>query len=167
MIVVEETDKRFYLKESTIKAAGMGVFAKESLKKGDYLEIIGVAVKVDSIANQCTAFAANYKFAAKAADYDRLIIPMGYGGMVNHTDGQGQNAQIEYKKGLKSSHAGQAAYVFTRDIEAGEEILGNYGDHWDALFKWSVEYKESAEKMEKDWETFLKYDLYNLGSLQF
>ena len=41
MIVVEETDNRFYLKASTIKDAGMGVFAKEPLKKGDYLEIIG------------------------------------------------------------------------------------------------------------------------------
>ena len=46
MILIEETDNRFYLKKSGLKDAGTGVFAKGSIKAGEYLEIIGVAVDV-------------------------------------------------------------------------------------------------------------------------
>ena len=45
MIFVEETDTRFYIKESTLRNAGYGCFTNTLLKKGDWLEIIGVYVK--------------------------------------------------------------------------------------------------------------------------
>ncbi len=85
MMLVEEKDKRFYIKKSNIKDAGMGVFASEDIKKGSYLEIIGVMVNVDSVADQCTNFAKDYKFAAQYEDkYTRHIIPMGYAAIINH-----------------------------------------------------------------------------------
>ena len=33
MMLIEEKDKRFHVKESTIENAGMGVFASEDIKK--------------------------------------------------------------------------------------------------------------------------------------
>ncbi len=167
MILIEETDTRFYLDESTIENAGLGVFAKEPIKAGAVIEIIGVAVKYGTAADQCTAYANSYKFSASAKNPDRTIIPVGYGGMVNHTnDLDQQNVHLEHRKNRKSHpHAGQAIYSFFRNVSPGEEILGNYGDDWNNLLKWKEENKSFADEGQDEWETFLSFDLYRLGIL--
>jgi len=167
LILIEETDTRFYLDESTIKNAGLGVFAKEAIKVGERIEIIGVAVKYGSVADQCTAYANNYKFSATAKNADRKIVPVGYGGMVNHTnDLDKQNVHLDHSKSNKNHpHAGQAIYTFFRNVRSGEEILGNYGDDWDNLLEWKEKNKSFAEEGQNEWETFLSFDLYKLGIL--
>lgn len=129
MIFVEETDNRFYIKESTIPNAGFGCFAKEKIKKSDYLEIIGIKVKYGSLIDLCTKYAKNYKFSAEG-NFEECIIPMGYGGMVNHTDDQDlQNVAITYLPPdvpVRNQHAGRAVYMAIRDIEENEELLGKY-----------------------------------------
>lgn len=158
MILVEEKDNRFYIKQSGIQNAGLGVFAKEEIKKDSFLEIIGVMVNINSTADNCTNYAKDYKFAANFADkYDRHIVPMGFGGMVNHTEDKNlQNVELRYLKHSSSnSAAGSAVYYFIKDVKKDEEILGNYGQ----LF-------ESKINEDKYWQMFLDLELYNLKQLK-
>jgi SET domain-containing protein len=158
MILVEEKDKRFYLGESTIKDAGLGVFASEDIKKDDYLEIIGVMVDIDSTTDKCTDYARFYKFAANfPGKFDRHIIPMGFGAIINHTDDpKVQNVELRYIRHSSSNpSAGSAVYSFTKDVKKGEEILGNYGP----------DYQKRLDD-EKYWRMFLDLELYNLGKLK-
>jgi hypothetical protein len=129
MNFIEETDTRFYIKESNIPNAGWGCFAKTFLKRGDWLEIIGVYVKTGGLADQCTHYAKRYKFAGSPKQTAK-IVPMGFGGIVNHSDDPNvQNCRLEYVGGLnkRSGDAGQVVYRFFRDILPDEELIGNYG----------------------------------------
>jgi hypothetical protein len=158
MILVEEKDNRFYIKESKIPNAGLGVFANEDIKKDSFLEIIGVMVDVNSISDHCTSYAKNYKFAANFADkYDRHIVPMGFGGIVNHTEDQNlQNVELRYiKHSSSNAAAGSAVYYFIKNVKKDEEILGNYGQ----LF-------ELKMNEDKYWQMFLDLELYNLKQLR-
>lgn len=159
MILIEEQDDRFYIGKSTVPDAGNGLFAAKALKKGDILEIVGVQVKAGSNADKCTDYAFTYKFAASEKDASRYVVPMGFAGMVNHCR-ERQNALI---RGLKSRppqnrNSGQMVYQMIRDIEIGEEILGDYGNEWEETFS-------LLKKGDEDWETFMSYQLYNLGML--
>ena len=174
MIFFEETDTRFYIKNSSILNANKGLYAKEKIIKGDYLEISGVLIKRQSVADLCTHYANNYKFAAKVKRYadgkidigENIIIPLGYAGIVNHTDKkENQNVEIRYmKRTKKNENSDDAIYYFLKDVEKDEEILGNYGDSWNAVLKWINESNKNKESV-KEWEKFLMFDLYNLGSL--
>jgi len=158
MIFVEEKDKRFYLAPSKIKDAGMGVFASEDISKESFLEILGIMVDVGSVADNCTEYAKNYKFAANFADkYDRHIIPVGFGAIVNHTDDKEfQNVELRYiKHSSQNPAAGAAVYYFTKDVKKDEEILGNYGQQF--MLKMTED---------KYWQMFLDLELYNLKQLK-
>lgn len=168
MILVEETDTRFYIEKSTIPHAGMGVFAAQSIRQDDFLEIIGIQVKCDSLTDQCTEFAKDYKFAARKKDYDRLIVPLGLGGMVNHaptTDEQ--NVEIRYMpNSKKNANASGAVYYFLRDVDKDEEVLGDYGPQWKDTLEWAGKAASVADELQDDWTAFLEHDLYNLGMLK-
>lgn len=157
MITVDEKDNRFYISTSTQPGAGRGLFASADIKKGDYLEVIGVMVDRNSVSDECTSFANNYKFAADYAEsFKKHIVPMGYGGIVNHANNsKDQNVEIKYirKKGEMI-----CVYSFLRDVKKGEEILGDYGR----------EFKESIGEndTESDWISFLDMGLYNLSKLK-
>lgn len=155
MITIEENDQRFYIAESTIENAGRGVFAKHSIPKGSHLEIIGVRVKSGSVSNTCTAYANSYKFAS-SSDLEHFIVPMGYGGIVNHAPSkEDQNVELRHVDS-------KTVYYFLQDVEADEEILGNYGENWTSVLDWA---SEKANLLQDDWTTFLRFDLYNLGKL--
>lgn len=158
MMLLEEKDKRFYLEKSNLEDAGLGVFASQDIKKDEYLEIVGVMVDVNSTADKCTEYAKNYKFAANfAGKFDRHIVPMGFGAMINHTDVKElQNVELRYiKHSSENPFAGSAVYYFIKDVKKGEEILGNYGP----------DYQKKLE-IEKYWRMFLDLGLYNLGKLK-
>jgi len=168
MYIVDETDHRFCIKTSTLPNAGLGCFAKERIVKGDYLEVIGALVRCNSSADHCTHYANRYKFAARDK-YTAYIVPMGYGGMVNHTDDPKlQNVELRWIKNLpkRSPHAGEIVYMALRDIEPEEELLGNYGDAVGKEIQWAADKAEIFAREEDVWESFLKYDLYNLGILR-
>lgn len=165
MILIKETDNRFYLKKSGLKDAGTGVFAKGSIKAGEYLEIIGVAVEIGSPAAKCTTWAQHYKFAAKDKNFDRHIIPLGYAAIINHTSDQTlQNVEIRCLKSIskRNTAAGNMVYYFIRDVEKDEEILGNYGEVVQSKIDWV---EENVGFDHEEWKTFLSHDLYNLGVL--
>jgi hypothetical protein len=167
MIFVEEDDNRFYIKESTLPNAGLGCFAKILIPKGDWLEIIGVYVKTGGIADKCTHYAKRYKFAG-SPKMDAKIVPMGFGGMVNHSsDSKVQNVVLEYCAGLskRSSHSGQVIYRALRDIQPDEELIGNYGDvigaEVDRMAKNTSFFLTELE----DWQKFVSLNPYNLQDL--
>lgn len=157
MISIEEKDKRFYISESTQPNAGRGLFASEDIKKGEYLEVIGILVEKDSISDICTSYANAFKFAADYSDtYTKHLIPMGYGGIVNHANEKiNQNVEIRY---IKKNSSNICVYYFIKDVKKGEEILGNYGKEW--------ERSKGDSEEDQEWQTFLNLGLYNLGKLK-
>lgn len=174
MIFFEETDDRFYVKDSDALEANKGLFAKRKIFKGEYLEISGVLVKRQSIADLCTHYANSYKFAARIIKEkdgkinigENVVIPLGYAGIVNHTsDKDLQNVEIQYlKRTKKNENSDEAVYYFIKDVEPDKEILGNYGNSWDSVLNWVNETNKNKQPL-KDWEKFLSYNLYDLGSL--
>lgn len=167
MHIVEETDLRFGLLASTMPDAGTGCFAKVDLKKDDWIEVIGVYVKRGGPADKCTHYAARYKFAGND-NQDMYIVPMGYAGMINHTDDESlQNVKLEFCRGLakKSQDAGQVIYRFQRDIKAGEELLGFYGEDKDKEIQWLKERTAYHNKEGTLWSEFCEKNFYNLGLL--
>jgi hypothetical protein len=164
MILVEETDKRFYLAPSRLPDGGTGVFAAVPLKKGEWMEIVGVMVECAAVANRCTAYAHDYKFASRIKDNDRYIVPMGFAGMVNHAvNGVGMNMKLEYLRGVtpKNPNAGSAVLMVTRDVAKDEELLHHYGADWDKRLGWQAEAAAALEA--EEWNKFAKHDLYGLG----
>jgi len=168
MYILEETDERFTIAESTQPNAGDGLFAKELIKKGDFLEVIGVMVKCGSSADICTAYANSYKFAA-AENPTNYIVPLGYAGIVNHTNDKAlQNVALSYSKNRskRSAHAGQVVYEAIRDIQPGEELLGHYGDGLEGVLKWANEKSSVVDHNKVEWNKFLAHNLYDLGILK-
>ena len=177
MIVISETDPRFYIKESSIDA-GLGAFASKEIKKGDYLEIIGVMVKSDSTTHTCTQYSDKYKFASNE-EITHQIIPMGFAAIINHAiDQEKQNVEIEFIKNSlvasnwynkkykkKNPAAGPILYRVIKDINKDEEIFGYYGDPWNKILRLTDKYKEDNKSSIDSWKTFLSHDLYNLGLL--
>ncbi len=111
--MLDEEDDRFYLGPSTIPGAGDGVFARVPLRAGDRLAVVGVPVRAGSVADRCTRFADEHKYRIGNA----LIIPVGYGAMVNHSASPNM------------AKVGDLAGVYLealRDIPASQELTFAY-----------------------------------------
>jgi hypothetical protein len=112
---LDETDGRFELRGSTIPGAGLGVFARVALPAGATLEVVGVQVRRESVSDRCTHFADHHKFRIG----DRLLIPFGFGGLVNHSAAPNLEKVID----------GERVYLRTlRPVAAGEELFFRYPD---------------------------------------
>lgn len=111
-----ETDERFCLQPSTIPGAGLGCFTRVPLRQGDRLEVIGMLIEPDSATDRCTAYADEYKVRVG----DKLLIPCGYAGMVNHA-ALANVRKVEEKDRL--------FLEAVRDIAAGEELFFRYSDY--------------------------------------
>lgn len=137
MHCAEELDNRFHIAKSTQKGAGEGLFANESLRKGDRLDIVGVVAK-----RECVKYADGYSFETGIG---QCWVPLGFGAIVNHATNPA-NQNVEY------THDPQPAYCFMRDIEEGEELLTSYGAGFaNTLAVYSiVEGKENLIEWEQD-----------------
>ena len=111
--MVEEHDGRFYIGRSTIPGAGDGLFARVALRAGDRLAVIGVTIRADSVSDRCTRYADEHKYRVG----DTLIIPIGYGAMVNHST-QPNVAKV--------SDARDLYLEALRDIGVDEELFFQY-----------------------------------------
>jgi len=111
----DETDDRFELRPSAIPGAGLGVFARVDLPAGSVLAVIGVRVKRESVSDRCTHFADHHKFRIG----DELLIPLGLGGLVNHS----ANPNLE-----KVIEGDRVFFLAPRPIAAGEELFFRYPD---------------------------------------
>jgi SET domain-containing protein len=113
--MLEERDDRFYVDRSTIPDAGQGLFARVPLARGETLEVIGVLVARESVSDRCSHYTDPYKFRMNGA----LLIPVGYGAMVNHATEANVEQLVD----------GDRLYLRAlRPIAAGEELLLTYGD---------------------------------------
>jgi hypothetical protein len=148
------------------------------LKKDGFLEIIGVLVKRNSVADSCTAYANNYKFGCKEGDDIWHLVPMGYAAIINHANTKTQQnceiknvrAKVSNKK-IKSNkdffaYSGEAVYRFIRDIDKDEELLGDYGHEWRKHEAQVNQLNRLYTENELDWNKFLSYKLYNMPLLQ-
>ncbi len=113
-MTIHEPDSRFELKPSTIPGAGLGVFARVDLAPGDELEIVGILVPRDSVADRCTHFADGHKFQV---GNDHLLIPCGFGGMVNHAHDPNMFRVVKGER---------VVLQVLRSIRAGEELFHRY-----------------------------------------
>ena len=111
--MLDEHDDRFYVGPSRIPDAGKGLFSRVPVRAGDRLTVIGVTIRADSQADRCTRFADEYKYRVG----DTLVIPVGYGAMVNHSASPNM---------VKVSDGGALYLEALRDIEADEELSFAY-----------------------------------------
>jgi hypothetical protein len=107
-------DDRFEFRPSTIPGAGLGVFARVPLPAGAELEVVGVLVRRDSVADCCTHFADHHKFTVGA---DLLLVPVSPGGMVNHSP----DANLE-----RVEYPGRVVLRARRPVAVGEELFFTY-----------------------------------------
>lgn len=157
MITIDENDKRFFIAGSTQPRAGRGLFAATDIKKGEYLEVIGVMVNRESVSDSCTSFADDYKYAADYLDsFKKHIIPMGYAAVINHANNiSDQNVEMKY---IRKKGEMVCVYSFLRDVKEGEEVLGNYGKEFEEVI--------DQNASEQEWISFLELGLYNLSKLK-
>lgn len=113
-MVVEEKDKRFYIKRSGLRRAGMGLFAKIPLAQGATLKVLGVWIKPGSVSDRCTRYADTHKFHVGR----RLLIPLGYAGIVNHS------AKPNLEKIILKNR--QICLRTLRPIKKNEELFSTY-----------------------------------------
>jgi hypothetical protein len=111
--IIEELDDRFYVALSTVPGAGDGLFTKVALAKGDRLRVVGVRVRAKSAADMCTRYADTHKFRVG----DDLLIPVGFGGMMNHSANPNMQKVVE----------GENVFLEAlRVVAAGEELFFSY-----------------------------------------
>jgi hypothetical protein len=116
MVILDESDTRFYAGPSTIPGAGRGLFARIPLRTGDRLAVVGMLVRRDSEADRCTAFADEYKFRVG----DCLLIPCGVAGLANHSA----------RPNLEKVVEGESVFLqLLCDVEAGDELCFTYSDY--------------------------------------
>ena|SRR6185312_3234942 len=112
---LDEPDDRFEARASTILEAGLGVFACSEIPAGEALEVRGIIIQRESVADRCTHFADRHKFRLG----DELLIPIGLGGLVNHSS----------EPNLEKVIVGRRIFLQAiRTIAAGEEIFFRYPD---------------------------------------
>jgi hypothetical protein len=113
--LLQETDDRFAVRPSTVPGAGRGVFARVDLPAGAVHEVIGVRVPRESVSDECTHFADHHKFRVG----DALLIPVGFGGVVNHSTTPNMEKVVE----------GDRVFLRAlRPIAAGDELFFRYPD---------------------------------------
>jgi len=111
-----ETDRRFYVRRSTIPEAGEGLFASISLVQGDRLRVVGVLIAANSVSDRCTRYADPYKVRMG----ERLLIPTGWCAMVNHREDANVEKVIE----------GEDVYLeVLRPIAKDEEVFFRYHEY--------------------------------------
>ena len=148
MQCVEELDNRFYIKESEQYNSGKGLFAKESIKSGSKLDIIGVV----ATSRECVEYTDGYNFVIEDG---KCWVPLGYGALVNHASNpKDQNVDYEVVNG-------QPIYRFIKDVTENEEILANYGAGFANLLAvyLTLDQKEDFMKWQEDCEKIADSEL--------
>ena len=89
---------------------------------GERFQVQGVLVRKDSLADRCTAYADAYKFRVG----NDLLIPLGYGGLVNHSLSPNLEKVVEGKKVYLQA---------LRPINVGEELFFCYSRYAQRRFR--------------------------------
>jgi hypothetical protein len=146
MQLFEEKDNRFYVTESTIENAGLGLFAAEDLPAKSVLEVQGFLIEKNSPADICTKYSRDYRLYY---DGERILVMTGWAAMANHSE-RSPNAVL-----LKSED-GQMYLVTLREVRKDEEILYKYSDYAGLQINMQVGGTSVAVLAEKDGKTHVK-----------
>jgi len=103
---------------------GYGVFASDFIEEGEVIEYCPfITVEDDDVDD--SAFLQDYLFGSPFTDDERVIAPLGYAMLYNHSDDPNAEWYAD------SDNNDLIAFVALRDIESGEEILHSYGEgYW-------------------------------------
>jgi hypothetical protein len=113
------TSNKIFVKESGIKNAGRGVFAKENIKKGETIEIAPfIEISENDTSKLKESILVTYFFYF-GKNKEKIALALGFGSLYNHSDKANMIYKIECKeKTIK--------FTALRDIKKGEEITFNY-----------------------------------------
>ena len=106
-------DRRLRIKRDEV--VGHGVFAEESIPKGEFVEIAPVVV-MDKMPE---GDLSNYVVAWNG----KIAVPLGWTMLYNHSD----DNSCEYSVNL---HDGLFGIMTVRDVLPGEQMTVNYGPNW-------------------------------------
>ena len=110
-----EDDGRFVVRKSKVKGAGLGLFARKPLKKGEALKVSGVLIRRGSASDRFTHYADRHKFRLGG----HLLLPMGQAGMANHS----------FTPNMEKKILGRKVYLKTlRSVAKGEELFFTYAN---------------------------------------
>lgn len=117
MLFVQPRDPRLEVKRSSLPhpQAGMGLFAAQPWEQGQKWEVRGILVEPFSVADKLTRYTDRCKWRTPAG----LLIPLGYGALVNHSDTPNCEKLWDAERQVLYCEA-------TRRIEAGEEWFLKY-----------------------------------------
>ena len=111
----KEDDARFAVRKSRVKGAGLGLFARKSLKKGEALKVSGVLIRRGSASDRFTHYADRHKFRVGG----HVLVPMGQAGMANHS----------FVPNMVKRIRGRQVYLVTlRPVAKGEELFFTYAN---------------------------------------
>jgi SET domain-containing protein len=108
--------KKIYLDNSTVEDGGLGVFALENIKKDEVIEI-APALILDFTDFVDTKWNLLFEYYFWMDDF--VVMPLGYGGMYNHS--KKPNAQYNVSKIDRT-----ITFTALKNIKKGEEIFFNY-----------------------------------------
>lgn len=113
-----------YVKQSSVKGAGRGVFAQQDIKKGESIETCPViTIPAYDMANLNESILLTY-FFFHGSDKKRVCIALGFGSLYNHS---------YTPSAMYTIHTEEKTVEFTAlsDIKKDEEITFNYklGNH--------------------------------------
>lgn len=113
------TSRKIYIATSCIVNAGRGVFAAESIKKGQVIEVCPIIlIPKKDVSNLKGSVLVNYYFYF-GKDNKMLAIALGFGSVYNHS----YEPNATYKKKFD---ARVIDFVAIKDIKRDEEITVNY-----------------------------------------
>src|SRR3989344_2070147 len=108
-------NSRFIVRKSTIKGAGLGLFAGKYLKKGSELKVNGVLIRRGSAADRFTHYADRHKFRVGG----HVLMPTGFAGMANHS----------FAPNMEKKIRGKLVYLKAlRSVAKGEELFFTYAN---------------------------------------
>ena len=120
-MLIDETETRFYVADLKVPDGGTACL-QASDAQGDRFEVIGVLVKRDSLSDKCTHFCDHHKFRVGE---DLLLIPMGIGGMANHS----------ITPNLRKVFEGERVFLeLTQDVAADTEVFFTYTEYAQEAF---------------------------------
>lgn len=134
MIILEETDNRFYVDYSTIPNANKGLFAKEKISKGETIEIIGVYVKRRGATDICIEYTSRQRYIFK----DFYVVPIGFAAMINFTP-------YKEKENVICVGTDRAYLEITQDVQPDQEIFLYGGQAIEEMLKNQNELQNNIE----------------------
>ena len=143
-----------FVNSTTIPAASKGVFSKRRFKKNEVVSISPVLVVPKHVLqrNGRSSVLLNYCFAS--SEHDVAFLPTGTAAMINHGTGATANVGIRWfdwegrdvldllqsvdvAKDLIGARSAplHMEYFALRPLSAGEELLLDYGQEWEAVWR--------------------------------